>query len=79
MLNFRRQFYTAILIYLLGIRLPHVGTDGIGKLKELRELIIQYCLLNSTVSELVKCQKELETVYLEKLDISSWIFQSTRS
>jgi len=56
----------------IGITLTHVGTDGIGKLKELRELIIQYCLLNSTISELVKCQKELETVYLEKLDISSW-------
>ncbi|AES72689.1 hypothetical protein MTR_3g093360 [Medicago truncatula] len=61
-------------IYLLGITLPHVGTDGIGKLKELRELIIQYCLLNNTVSEFVKCQKELETIYLEKLDISSWTY-----
>jgi len=40
--------------------------DGIGKLKELRELRIQYCLLNGTVSDEVG-----ELLNLEYLDLSS--------
>ncbi|CAK8532357.1 unnamed protein product [Lathyrus sativus] len=40
--------------------------DGIGKLKELRELRIQYCLLNGTVSDEIG-----ELLNLEFLDLSS--------